>query len=129
SLPAQIAASAALESTEYYSARWRETCELRKELQQGLEALGWGVTPGCANFLLCHLPERSPVAAEIVRAARKRELFIRDAQSMGRTLGSRAVRIAVKDRCTNARMLEILAECTTALADFRRSRAGCARAL
>jgi len=110
SLPAQIAACEALCATRYYESKWRDTHTLRDELMRGLERLGWHVTPGCANFLLCHLPTSGPTAAELLEAARARDLFIRKAGPMGSDLGPRAVRIAVKDRATNARALAILTE-------------------
>jgi histidinol-phosphate/aromatic aminotransferase/cobyric acid decarboxylase-like protein len=93
----------------YYRSRWQETAVLRDELQAGLEAQGWDVVPGCANFLLCHLPESAPDAARFVAELRRRGLFIRDVTTMGTALGWRAVRIAVKDRATNHRMLGMLA--------------------
>ncbi len=110
SLPAQIAACEALCATHYYESKWRDTHTLRDELLCGLERLGWHVTPGCANFLLCHLPTSGPTAAELLEAARARDLFIRKAGPMGSDLGPRVVRIAVKDRATNARALAILTE-------------------
>ena len=108
SLPGQIAACKAFASLDYYRARWRETAILRGELQAGLEAQGWDVVPGCANFLLCHLPRSAPDAEESVAKVRARGLFIRDVTSMGTGLGKRAVRIAVKDRGTNQQVLDIL---------------------
>ena len=108
SLPGQIAACKAFASLDYYRARWRETAILRGELQAGLEAQGWDVVPGCANFLLCHLPPSAPDAEESVAKVRARGLFIRDVTSMGTALGKRAVRIAVKDRATNQQVLDIL---------------------
>ena len=115
SLPAQIAGSEALRATDYYMARWRETHLLREALQRGLERIGWDVTPGCANFLLCQLPTAGPDAADVVSAARTRDLFIRNAGPMGTELGWRAVRVAVKDEATNTRMLDILAEMSAAV--------------
>jgi histidinol-phosphate/aromatic aminotransferase/cobyric acid decarboxylase-like protein/N-acyl-L-homoserine lactone synthetase len=109
SLPGQIAACEALACVNYYRSRWQETAVLRDELQAGLEAQGWDVVPGCANFLLCHLPESAPNAARFVAELRRRGLFIRDVTTMGTALGWRAVRIAVKDRATNHRMLGMLA--------------------
>jgi histidinol-phosphate/aromatic aminotransferase/cobyric acid decarboxylase-like protein len=109
SLPGQIAACEALTGVNYYRGRWQETAVLRDELQAGLEAQGWDVVPGCANFLLCHLPESAPDAARFVAELRRRGLFIRDVTTMGTALGWRAVRIAVKDRATNHRMLGMLA--------------------
>jgi hypothetical protein len=41
--------------------------------------------------------------------AEREGLFLRDASTMGAQLGTHAVRIAVKDRLTNQRMLEICA--------------------
>ena len=108
SLPGQIAACEALKAVDYYRARWKETHRLRAELDQGLQGLGWEVNPGCANFLLCHLPANAPEAAKIVEQLRKRGLFIRDVANMGTCVDSRTLRIAVKDRKTNVVMLEML---------------------
>jgi histidinol-phosphate/aromatic aminotransferase/cobyric acid decarboxylase-like protein len=107
-LPAQIAACEALRATDYYRAQWQATHRLREELQFQLEALGWDVVPGCANFLLCSLPPGGPDAAELVRRARESGLFLREVADMGSTLGRFDVRVAVKDGYTNGRMLEIL---------------------
>jgi histidinol-phosphate/aromatic aminotransferase/cobyric acid decarboxylase-like protein len=106
SLPAQIAAVEALLDLPYYQARYKETHGLRLQLKAGLEALGWNVVPGCANFLLCHLP--SAGAAELVRQCRHHGLYLRDAAAMSSRLGTDTIRIAVKDAGTNARMLDIL---------------------
>lgn len=109
SLPAQVAAVAALQDTDYYAQRWTETHELREQLSLQLaEFDGWEIIPGIANFLLCRLPEHGPTAAEIVSRCRKHGLFLRDVGSMGQGLGSRALRIAVKDAETNTRIVEIL---------------------
>lgn len=108
SLPGQIAACEALRSISYYRERWAETQRLRDELAKSLRKLGWGVVPGCANFLLCHLPQDQPEAAELIRACRKYKLFLRDVGNMGRCFDNRYVRVAVKDARTNLAMVEIL---------------------
>ncbi len=111
SLPAQVAAVAALQDADYYDARYRETHRLREELAADLSAAtNWEVLPGTANFLLCQLPERGPTAHEIVKAARERNLFLRDAKMMGQRLGDRTIRIAVKSAEQNLRMVEIISE-------------------
>lgn len=110
SLPAQVATVRALQAPQYYRARWTETAGLREELASGLAELCWDVLPGIANFLLCHLPDDGPDAATLVRRCRERDLFIRDAALMGADMGGRTVRIAVKDRETNGRMLRILCD-------------------
>jgi len=111
-LPAQIAACEALRSLPYYRGRWARTRQLRESLRSGLAALGWDVVPGCANFLLCHLPGRHAEAAEVVAACRARNLFIRDVANMGACFDRRTIRIAVKDADTNAAMLRILRDVT-----------------
>jgi histidinol-phosphate/aromatic aminotransferase/cobyric acid decarboxylase-like protein len=108
-LVGQVAAVAALADWAYYEARWEATHALRRALATGLSRLGIDVVPGVANFLLCHLPVSGPDARTLVRTARTYDLFLREVSSMGRSLGPHAVRIAVKDAATNARMLHILA--------------------
>jgi histidinol-phosphate/aromatic aminotransferase/cobyric acid decarboxylase-like protein len=108
SLIAQLAAVRALESPNYYRARWRETAALREALAGDLRNLNWQVIPGVANFLLCHHPEDGLTADEIVRRCREHGLFLRDATRMGARLGEHAIRLAVKDAETNRRMMEIL---------------------
>jgi histidinol-phosphate/aromatic aminotransferase/cobyric acid decarboxylase-like protein len=110
SLPAQVAALRALDDPEYYSARYHETHLLRENLASALRALGFDVTPAVANFLLCHLPEQSPDAATVSRRCRERGVYVRDAGEISPVLGSRALRIAVKDNETNRRMIGVLRE-------------------
>ena len=81
---------------------------MRDALADVLREFGWDVVPGCANFLLCHLPENGASAADVVRAARARGLFLREVENMGWGLGPHDLRIAVKDRVTNGRAMEIL---------------------
>jgi len=108
SLPAQIAATRALQDSSYYDARYIETHALRESLGRQLEAQGWHIVPGTANFLLAHLPEGGLSATQLVHACRQQGLFLRDASSMGSNLGPRAVRVAVKDTATNNRLVAII---------------------
>ncbi|MFL5463475.1 MAG: aminotransferase class I/II-fold pyridoxal phosphate-dependent enzyme [Gemmatimonadaceae bacterium] len=123
SLPAQIAACAALRSESYYRARWIETRFLRDDLAGALRSLGWEVVPGSANFLLCHLPPDQPEASALAHACSARKLFVRDVASMGRCFDARVVRVAVKDAATNAAMVNILREALAGLSDSERSAA------
>lgn len=107
-LPTQVAAVHALEDPDYYAARYAETAGLRDALADELRLLGWEVIPGIANFLLCHLPPHGPSSGSVVQECRTVGLFLRDAAAMGVGLGSQAVRIAVKDSRTNARMVDVL---------------------
>ena len=106
SLPAQVAVVNALQDAAYYQHRWAETHRLRESLARALVQLGFSVTPGVANFLLCHLPDGAPSVAQLVLDCRNRNLFLRDVSNMG--VNTRAVRIAVKDDSTNRRMVEII---------------------
>ena len=108
SLPAQVAAVAALRASDYYQGRYRQTHTLRAQLSSALARIGLEVIPGCANFLLCHLPADGPAATAVCHAARTHGLFIRDLSELSPALGSHAVRIAVKDEATNRRMVAIL---------------------
>lgn len=108
SLPAQIAACEALNAGDYYHARWNDTHRFREELAEQLRALDWDVVPGCANFVLCHLPATGPAAAPLVKRLRARGVFVRDAATMGTAMGERVLRIAVKDRSTNAGIVDAI---------------------
>jgi histidinol-phosphate/aromatic aminotransferase/cobyric acid decarboxylase-like protein len=108
SLPGQIAACEALRSTSYYEAKWRETHKLREKFASELKQLGWKVFPGCANFLLCQLPTDQPPVTDLVDACRNQKLYLRDVTSMGKCFDQRTLRIAVKDKQTNLRMLQII---------------------
>ncbi|MFC1452139.1 aminotransferase class I/II-fold pyridoxal phosphate-dependent enzyme [Verrucomicrobiota bacterium] len=106
-LPAQIAATHALRSEDYYRMRYQQTHELRKELVSGLRHLGISeIVPGIANFVMFHPPAGSNTAACIVRKCRAQGLFLRNVA----TTGGQAIRMAVKDAETNQRMLTILAD-------------------
>ena len=117
SLPAQVAAIEALKDPAYYEARIEETRRLRAQLLEALRPLPWDITPGIANFLLCHLRREKPGAAALAARCRERGLFVRDASTMGGSFGDRAVRIAVKDAATNERMARILRDVFAAHSD------------
>jgi histidinol-phosphate/aromatic aminotransferase/cobyric acid decarboxylase-like protein len=108
-LVSQVAAVRALQAPEYYRARWDETHVLRERLTGDLRALGWDVVDGCAGFVLAHLPDDGPTAAQLVASAQQQGVYLRDAAVMGRTLGDRAVRVAVKDAQANARIVQVVA--------------------
>jgi histidinol-phosphate/aromatic aminotransferase/cobyric acid decarboxylase-like protein len=108
SLPAQVAATLALQDGEYYAARYAETRILRERLGEQLRRLGWDVVPGTANFLLCHLPDGGPPSDTLILECQRDGHFLRNPGPMGSGLGDRAIRVAVKDADTNARMLRII---------------------
>lgn len=107
-LPAQIAAVLALQDPEYYAMRYQETHRLREELTDELLRLNLEVIPSVANFILCHLAPGGPDAITVCERSRAEGLFLRNAAPMGTQVGTDALRIAVKDKATNRRMIEIL---------------------
>ena len=118
SLPGQVAAVEALRDAPYYADRYEQTHRLRAELGRALTVeCDLGVVDGVANFLLCHLSEHGPTAAQVCVACRERDLFIRDVANLGCSLGSHAIRIAVKDATTNQRLVSILSEVLRQLRD------------
>jgi hypothetical protein len=109
SLPAQVAAVFALQDPEYYAGRYAETHVSREELVAGLRSVGIRqVVPGIANFILCHLPDDFPDATSVTLRCREHGLYLRNVGNMGARMGNRAIRVAVKDRVTNQRLVEIL---------------------
>lgn len=108
-LPAQVAAVRALENQSYYIARYLQTQMLRAEMVSGLKQIGIReIVPGVANFVLFHLHPDHPTSAEVVNACREHNVFLRNVANMGTNVGPRALRTAVKDRKTNARILATL---------------------
>jgi histidinol-phosphate/aromatic aminotransferase/cobyric acid decarboxylase-like protein len=109
SLVAQVAAVRALDDTAYYAERYAETNWLREQLIDGLRSFGiQEIVPGRANFVMFHLEEEHPTVESLVKESRESGVFLRDVSSMGTHLGSRALRIAVKDRRSNRIILETL---------------------
>ena len=102
-LPAQMAAIEALRDVEYYSARWAQTHELRREATAALK--GVTVHPSSANFYLVELEQPAAVAARL----RSANVFVREFPDSA-ILESRFLRVAVKDREQNGRIVEAFRE-------------------
>jgi histidinol-phosphate/aromatic aminotransferase/cobyric acid decarboxylase-like protein len=61
-----------------------------------------------ANFILCYLPENGPNSEIVVSKCKEYGLFIRNVSNMGTDFNKHTIRIAVKDRETNQKMIKIL---------------------
>jgi histidinol-phosphate/aromatic aminotransferase/cobyric acid decarboxylase-like protein/predicted GNAT family N-acyltransferase len=108
SRPAQAAGLAAIGDPDYYAARYRETAVLREELRGGLAAIpGVRSREGAANFVLVELDEPLD-AATIAERCSAYGLYLR-AFPGDVPFRWRALRVAVKDRPTQQRMLHVLA--------------------
>jgi histidinol-phosphate/aromatic aminotransferase/cobyric acid decarboxylase-like protein len=108
-LPAQVAAVRALEDSKYYKDQYRRTHMLRNQMYEALRSIGiHEIVPGQANFLMFHLDASQPNGEQVIENARKEGIFIRNVASMGTNLGSRALRIAIKDSVGNEQILRTL---------------------
>ncbi|BBC36609.1 Aminotransferase [Streptomyces graminofaciens] len=114
SLPAQLAAVAALRDPAYYSDCWLRTHALRRQLAADLAVLDEAVVveEGVANFLTVTLPSGGPSAAQLVNECRRHDVYLRDLSPLSSEYQGRTVRIAVRDTAENAR---IVAACQAAL--------------
>ena len=111
SLPAQAAAIAALGDGKYYDQQYATTHRLRDKLKQDLLELGvTEIINGVANFLLFYLPPHFPSKNDFIERCRQKNLYLRDVSNMGKNIGERAVRIAVKDAPTNDKMIDLIKE-------------------
>jgi len=119
SLPAQLAAVAALRDPAYYLACWKRTHDLRHDLASSLEDTlpEVDVDESVANFVTLTFPAGGPSAADFVRECRGHDVYLRDLSPMSPAYEGCTVRIAVKDGTENER---IVAACEAALATLRR---------
>ncbi|MFJ4832903.1 aminotransferase class I/II-fold pyridoxal phosphate-dependent enzyme [Streptomyces sp. NPDC088747] len=119
SLPAQLAAVAALRDPVYYADRWLRTHTLRGQLAAGLAGLDEEVVveESVANFLSVTLPADGPSAARLVNECRRRDVHLRDLSPLSTQYRGRTVRIAVRDTAENER---VVAACQEALEVLRR---------
>ena len=109
SLPGQLAAVAALRNERYYTEQYEMIHSERRKMHQSLEAMGFRVFSGVANYLLTYLPaESSYSSVGFIEACRAEGLFVRDAQNMGASLPNTAVRFAVRSVEENKTMLGIV---------------------
>jgi histidinol-phosphate/aromatic aminotransferase/cobyric acid decarboxylase-like protein len=108
SMPAQLAGVYALDDPSYYEARYKETHILREALSSKLSEIGLEVFPSVANFLLCKLPEGGKCAKDVVEACVLEGVYLRDVSSMGMSIGANYLRVAVKDKLDNERILNAL---------------------
>jgi|LakMenEpi03Aug12_release.lakeMendotaPanAssembly.Ray.scaffolds.fasta_scaffold201235_1 histidinol-phosphate/aromatic aminotransferase/cobyric acid decarboxylase-like protein/GNAT superfamily N-acetyltransferase len=109
SLPAQIGALIALKEGLYYEKCYEETHVLREEFTKELRKLNSiEVLESKANFVLCYLPKNGPTAEKIVSKCKEKGLYLRDVANMGVNFDDYTIRIAIKDKETNQKMLMLI---------------------
>ena len=107
SLPAQLAAIKALQSQDYYDARYLETHLYREEFVAWLKEERFDVINDCANFILLEVDEAERVCA----LAKESGVYLRNCDSMSSRFSGQYLRIAVKAPAMNIRILEALKRC------------------
>lgn len=109
SLPSQIAALVALKEDQYYEKCYEQTHLLREEFSKELLKFNsLEVLQSKANFVLCYLPENGPDAEAVVSKCKEMGLYLRNVFNMGNNFNKHTIRIAIKDKETNQKMLEII---------------------
>lgn len=104
SLPAQVAAVEALADPDYYQARYRETHALRTETVRSLQTLpGTKLFDSCASFYMIKATEQS--ASWIQQQLEAENIFVRHCGSMSTRFQDNFLRIAVKTRDQNRRIV------------------------
>lgn len=107
SLPAQVAAVEALHHPEYYQQRYRETHLLRCEALEAIGAIeGVQAFGSCANFYLVKCLHQS--AAWVQKQLEAENIFIRHCDSMSPRFHDNFLRVAVKNREQNEKIVGAL---------------------
>ena len=108
SLPAQVAAIAALEAPEYYALRYAQTHQLRlTTIAQARLLTDVCVLDTELNFYLIELRGRH-AASTIVRQLAQRDIFVRNCDTFSACFADRFLRVSVKDALQNERIVEAL---------------------
>jgi threonine-phosphate decarboxylase len=100
----------AVADREYAEASLRENAVERQQLSESLSELGLVVFPSAANYLLLELGADMPTASELrARLIANNRILIRKCDSYERLAPGRYVRVAVRAREENCRLIQALA--------------------
>ncbi|MHB1042639.1 MAG: threonine-phosphate decarboxylase CobD [Eubacteriales bacterium] len=106
---AQMAGEAALKENAYLELTRTLVRQEKAYLAGRLAAFGLKPFPAAVNFILVDISAAGWTAPDLVRAAGRRGILIRDCSSFY-GLGPDYIRLAVKDRAANNLLLEVFAE-------------------
>ncbi|MEK7106827.1 MAG: histidinol-phosphate transaminase [Patescibacteria group bacterium] len=101
SLVAQIAGVEALKDKKYYLRKYAETKSLREGMMQDLQMPSVKIFNSVANFFLVNLTGAGLSARNIVEELRKKNIYLRNCDSISKQFHDDFIRIAVKDKTTN----------------------------
>jgi threonine-phosphate decarboxylase len=108
---AMDALAEAVEDGEYADASIRENTVERERMAESLKALDVVVFPSAANYLLLELAMGTPAASELrARLISKHRILIRNCESYEGLEAGRYVRVAVRSREENGRLVGALRE-------------------
>ena len=68
------------------------------------------IIPSISNFIMFHVSSDKFSASQIVNECKKKKLYLRELSGMGSCLKDNAIRMAVKDKETNSKMIKIFGE-------------------
>lgn len=105
---AQLGAAEALRDSAYYQDKVRETHQLRQEFEAGLAGAGLIVTPSSSNFVLARLPGKG--VAKLCEFAKSKGIFLRNCDSLSERFDDDYVRVAVKPREVQGKILSTTAQ-------------------
>lgn len=109
SMIGQIAGIEALKDIAYYQKRYKETHILRESLSKSLSKIvGLKVYNSVANYILVELLNPKASAKKIVQKLRKKNIFIRNCNTMSTQLNDTFIRLAVKDNKTNQKIVKAI---------------------
>jgi histidinol-phosphate/aromatic aminotransferase/cobyric acid decarboxylase-like protein/N-acyl-L-homoserine lactone synthetase len=109
SLPAQIAAISALEDEEYYVKKYKESHKLRRWLKQKLMQLGiLDIHEGKTNSILFFLPQETFTSEQFLDECKTYKLYLREFKNIKNELGMTAIRVAIKNKQVNKKIIEII---------------------
>ena len=116
SLAGQLAAIEALNDEDYYQQKYQETHRLRAALTEQLGQIPHlHVYPSTANFVLVELLDPRLSAQGIVERLKRHGIFMRNADSMSPHFYDHFLRITIKERTQQDRMVATLRDDIAAL--------------
>ncbi len=94
---------------EYEEASRRENLIDREGLAESLRSLGFNVFPSAANYLLLELRPEMPLSSELrIRLVKNHRILIRNCDSYEGLATGCFIRVAVRSRAENERLVEVL---------------------
>ncbi|HOV13757.1 MAG TPA: histidinol-phosphate transaminase, partial [Spirochaetota bacterium] len=106
---AQVAIFQAIDDYSYYQKKYEETSELREDFVNELSKIkNINIISHGANFILCKITDDMIKLVDLIDYCKNHNLYLRDVTNMGSNFHNRFFRIAVKDKDSNKKTVEII---------------------